>query len=585
MFKIKKIILIMLIISLSLIICSNVNANDFELTNNITDDNNIIEQNSNINILSSSITENNINEENFQYMGNFIELKELIDNNNEINLTKDYIVSFSDIEIIHENEFRGNLIPDEGLIINKNLTINGNGHFINGNNLCRIFTIKNDMVTLTLNNLILMNGKSTLYGGGAIYSQGIINAFNCIFKSNKAIIDETITYNAGRGGAIYSTNTLNIYNCTFKDNEAKYINAIYHTRKHPESTINIYDSYFVTNSKCLEFDNNYGCGAINGFTICNNSTFIVQIDSFKQFEELMKINFERFKMANDKENYDYNVKLLPYNYIELTQDIIGYSDNPMDMGGFKINHDLIIDGKGFCIDVVNKMRIFNIVNDSATLTLINITLKNGRIPSNSMGGGAIYSKNNLNLICIGTVIFENNTGKNGGAIATSTKNPNSKINIKGDNIFFINNSNVGYNGDPKYGSIVYLDKTTIYSNIVNINTNKIKFINNDYNFDKNKYENNTINTFISANMIINTNILEIDNNVSNNVKFNYDKDTELKKDTSQINSPIKLNSNKIINNFSNILKKIRTSTNNFLTKKILINTTNFFLNKKTIKNF
>ena len=72
--------------------------------------------------------------------------------------------------------------------IKKPLTINGNGHTINGNNN-RIFFIKSSDVKI--NDIIFINGYAKLdenevYSGGAIYSKGYnVLIKNSVFKNNK----------------------------------------------------------------------------------------------------------------------------------------------------------------------------------------------------------------------------------------------------------------------------------------------------------------------------------------------------------------------------------------------------------------
>ena len=96
----------------------------------------------------------------------------------------------------------------EGIIISKKLTIDGDGHTINGNNLARIFNVENNEVILK--NITFVNGYTQDYGG-AIY--GGCTIINCTFSYNQAEMG---------GGAIYWEYTTNckVYNCTFDHNSA-----------------------------------------------------------------------------------------------------------------------------------------------------------------------------------------------------------------------------------------------------------------------------------------------------------------------------------------------------------------------------
>ena len=118
----------------------------------------------------------------------------------------------------------------DGLYIDKNLVINGNGHYISGGNAARIFDVVGS--TLTLNNLILKEGKSSdtrnwnnnhIDGyrqyGGAIYAHGTgvtLNINNCTLTDNHN--DGNGQYYSG--GAIYSTGTTTILNSILTDNSA-----------------------------------------------------------------------------------------------------------------------------------------------------------------------------------------------------------------------------------------------------------------------------------------------------------------------------------------------------------------------------
>lgn len=93
---------------------------------------------------------------------------------------------------------------NEGIVINKNIIINGNGHSISGSSKCRIFDIKSS--TVTLMNIVFKNGFNS--NGGAIKaSKSNLKIINCTFINNFA--DET-------GGAIYGeVSSLLITECSF----------------------------------------------------------------------------------------------------------------------------------------------------------------------------------------------------------------------------------------------------------------------------------------------------------------------------------------------------------------------------------
>ena len=110
-----------------------------------------------------------------------------------------------------------------GIIINRDLTIYGNGATIDGDKIARIFKVENN-VNVKFLNINFRNGKADY--GGAIYGG---NAYNCSFTNNTAdyggaiylgnATDCTFANNAAEkdGGAMYKSTA---YNCTFIQNHA-----------------------------------------------------------------------------------------------------------------------------------------------------------------------------------------------------------------------------------------------------------------------------------------------------------------------------------------------------------------------------
>ena len=90
--------------------------------------------------------------------GTFTDLaNEIANAKGELNLNKDYKYTSSDSSY------------KEGIIIDKSIVINGNGHTINGNNQARIFNVRAEVV---LNNIYFVNGNANDAGGGAIFFSG-----------------------------------------------------------------------------------------------------------------------------------------------------------------------------------------------------------------------------------------------------------------------------------------------------------------------------------------------------------------------------------------------------------------------------
>ena len=166
-----------------------------------------------------------------------------------------------------------------GVIINKNIRIDGKGHTIDAKNLGRIFKI-NNWCDVTLTNVTLTNGNTTV--GGAIYNFGNLDLVHVNFVNNTAkyggaimnyayglvLDDSTFTNNTAKiGGAIYnSEDCFVVDNSTFTNNTAKMGGAIY----------NYGIGFVVGNSTFVNNSAADGAGAIlnggRGFVV-GNSTF------------------------------------------------------------------------------------------------------------------------------------------------------------------------------------------------------------------------------------------------------------------------------------------------------------------------
>ena len=121
-----------------------------------------------------------------------------------------------------ENDYKyDECFGKEGISINKELTINGNGYTIDGNNEARIFEILANDVTLRNIKFINGNADNNQKGdvGAAIYNMGNnTNVIGCDFINNVA---------ASFGGAIASEESFVINDCIFRDNGAKSGSSIY----------------------------------------------------------------------------------------------------------------------------------------------------------------------------------------------------------------------------------------------------------------------------------------------------------------------------------------------------------------------
>ena len=96
------------------------------------------------------------------------------------------IEGLRDDEILYLNNDYANDGLSEGIIISKNIRIEGNGYKLDALNKSRIFTIT-DSKTVALNNIVFMNGFSS-DNGGAIYFDSLSNSnfTNLTFINNHA---------------------------------------------------------------------------------------------------------------------------------------------------------------------------------------------------------------------------------------------------------------------------------------------------------------------------------------------------------------------------------------------------------------
>ena len=100
-----------------------------------------------------------------------------------------------------------------GIKITKDLTIDGNGHTIDGKSKSRIFMVLFGLVEnnkVTLNNINFVNGNTNYYGG-AILNFANLTVNNCKFTNNYAYYC---------GGAINSVGYLDCKNSNFDKNTA-----------------------------------------------------------------------------------------------------------------------------------------------------------------------------------------------------------------------------------------------------------------------------------------------------------------------------------------------------------------------------
>lgn len=222
------------------------------------------------------------------------ELKSWIRNYSGSNDTKAYIINLEDGDYnATDNIYFYDLNQK-----NKHITINGNGHVIDGQNKYQTFSL--DKSKLTLKNLVIENTKyDSRNSAGAIVmlSPSELNIENCTFRNNHGDKKGSVITNRGNttikesifinnsvnevGGAIWSTGEyggfLNLSNNTFRENNANMNHdnertGIIYCVAGGNNTID--NNNFIKNrGRCIHCFNNTSTHISNNHFIQNNLSF------------------------------------------------------------------------------------------------------------------------------------------------------------------------------------------------------------------------------------------------------------------------------------------------------------------------
>ena len=176
-----------------------------------------------------------------------------------------------------ENDYRYNSDVDSsyGIRIDKALTINGNGHSLDGLKTSKIFYV-NTGSPVTFNNINFINGQSSVNGGaiGTESNQGNLKIDGCQFIDNNA---------ENNGGAVSCGAFATISNCYFKDNSACFGGAI-HLKDG-----SVLNCEFINNYASLDggavYMGYYGHGEIQGCNFVGNSAYSGGGAVFGNFED------------------------------------------------------------------------------------------------------------------------------------------------------------------------------------------------------------------------------------------------------------------------------------------------------------
>ena len=355
----------------------------------------------------------------------------------------------------------GDDVDNYGISITKTTIINGNGHTIDANGHGSIFVVKDSSVTLTLNDLTLINANPVsdssgiVSNGGAVYFDGstlIVNNVN--FKNNTV-------YKSG--GAIYTTGTCIVDSSVFDGNDVQFRSqnidnggaAIYADNG---ASLLISNSQIINNHKNMVIrDNNVG-DLVDGVVVATGYT---------------KISKSYFR--NNSGCYGGAVTSLGYTNAGKNQIIIensvfdanrafqGAAVNVMG-STFKISGTNFTNNKGVGYGSGNP-------NVGALLTWYGCegTISDCNFINNTADNGAAYrlgdDNKGVSSASVDSCTFINNTASNqGGAVYEGGKTGKATLDIK--NSTFTNNS-------AKEGSAIYSgdnlnidDDTTFTNNMV-----------------------------------------------------------------------------------------------------------------------
>ncbi len=363
--KLNKIIAISIFI---LFICSlgAVSAADNNTTSVTSATTNSISSNTNITTINevSTMNENSVQTASAESTGTYSDLQKLINSNsNSITLDKNYTYNAA----TDANYINGITISS------KDYTINGNNFTINGANTARIINFAGTG-TLTINNLNLINGKTT-ENGAAIDATNTGNIL--ITGSNLA------NNNANQGGAVYTTGNVNIKSSYIINNTANIGSGVYAGTATIQYNIITGNSIinkviYVTNtSKSNTNFNWWGRNEpeINTLTNVNTNCFVIA--SIKSYDSVMvnqttPIEITLNSYTDGKKTYYLGVNL-PTNYVKFQAET----------GKFTVTEGYLTDGTMTTIYTSPEIGIVNVtakIDDQTVNFLLNVT----EIPKNTL---------------------------------------------------------------------------------------------------------------------------------------------------------------------------------------------------------
>ena len=398
----------------------------------------------NLTVVDSTFTNNSKDTiYNFRVANLDLGIKTFTDLQNAIGLVRGTLTLDSDIAMTDDEAANFK----DGVVINKNIVIDGKGHTIDAKNLGRIFNI-GEGFTVTLTNATLINGK------------------------------------ADKGGAIYNDGSLTLSDVKLSDNAADSYGGAVFNNGHLVVSDSVFDSNDIVNRGSASVD--YGGAAIynwyDGVLTVSGSNFINNIKNYKNGDRLVGA-IATIGDATISDSYFVNNTGRWGGAISTAGYLLAGDDvNTLTVSGstFKENGGLygagiFVWGSDFIVSdcVFDKNTAFgkgdmtpNNNNGAAIVVTdtgkdITGAITGSKFTNNkAQYGGAIY-------ICEGNIaisdsLFENNSADvEGGAIDINTVNGNPEVSISGSK--FINNS-------ASYGGAIV--------NVKDLTVRNTEFVNN-----------------------------------------------------------------------------------------------------------
>ncbi|WP_400223097.1 Ig-like domain repeat protein [Methanobrevibacter smithii] len=336
-----------------------------------------------------------------------------------------------------------------GVVINKNIAIDGKGHTIDAKNLGRIFSI-GEGFTVTLTNATLINGKADK--GGAIYNNGSLTLSDVKLSDNAA---------DSYGGAVFNNGHLVVSDSVFDSNDivnrgsasVDYGGAAIYNWK--EGTLKVTNSNFTNNIKNYKNGDNLvgaittiGNATVSGSNFVNNSGRWGGAISATGAE--LRKNSSTLTVSNTifRDNaalYAGAVYIWGSNYN--IADCVFDNNTAFGKGNMTPNNN---NGGALVVSQVSKF------NEPITGTISGSKFTNNKA---QYGGAAYFNKG---FVTITDSVFENNIATaEGGAVGFS------RASVK-DLVVSINNSSFVGNKAPVAGAIF----TNVDSKITNSNFTK-----------------------------------------------------------------------------------------------------------------